>query len=140
MNTNRLLGIYIFSRDLETTLAFYELIGLPIDRISGFFARSTLPGGGMIEFGTDELTHSYDPGWARPAGLSNNTINLEVDSSEAVDSVYASLVKAGHRGHLPPCDPPWQARFAIVIDPDGNLVGLHSPRSLEADQQRESGS
>jgi catechol 2,3-dioxygenase-like lactoylglutathione lyase family enzyme len=140
MSAQRLLGIYIFSQDLERTLAFYELIGLPIDRISDFFARATLPEGGMIEFGTDELTHSYDPGWIRPAGLSNNTINLEVASREAVDSIYSTLVDAGHRGHLPPCDPPWQARFAIVIDPDDNLVGLHSPRSLEADQQRERGS
>ena len=136
---NRLLGIYIFSQNLESTLAFYELIGLPIDRISGVFARATMPGGTMIEFGTDELTHTYDPSWVQPTGLSNNTINLEVASVESVDSTYAALVEAGHRGHLPPFDAPWQARFAIVIDPDGNPVGLHSPRSLNDDQQRERG-
>lgn len=137
MTDLRLLGIYVFSKNLDATLGFYRKVGLEIEKISGMFARATMAGGGMIEFGTDELTHSYDPGWARPDGNSNNTINLELASREAVDSTFAALVSDGYIGHLAPCDPPWQARFAIMIDPDGNFVGLHSPRSLEGDRSRE---
>ena len=137
MNQPRLLGIYVFSANLGETLKFYRLLGLPVDEISEMFARATLPGGGMIEFGTDTLTHSYDPDWQRPDGLSNNTINIELASAQAVDATFTAAVEAGYRGHLAPCDPPWQARFAIVLDPDGILVGLHSPRELPADQQRE---
>lgn len=137
MNQPRLLGIYVFSENLEETLKFYRLLGLSVDKISDMFARATLPGGGMIEFGTDQLTHSYDPGWRRPDGASNNTINIELASAQAVDATFAAAVAAGYSGHLAPCDPPWQARFAIVLDPDGNFVGLHSPRELAADQQRE---
>lgn len=55
-------------------------------------------------------------GWTRPDGNSNNTINLELASRQDVDSTYAALVNDGYTGHLAPCDPPWQARFAIVID------------------------
>ena len=137
MTQPRLLGIYVFSADLDATLKFYRLIGLPVDQISDMFARATLPGGGMIEFGTDVLTHSYDPNWQRATDLSNNTINIELASAEVVDDTFAAAVTAGYTGHLPPCDPPWQARFAILIDPDGNLVGLHSPRDVEEDRQRE---
>ncbi len=137
MNQPRLLGIYVFCANLDDTLAFYRLLGLPVDKISDMFARATLPGGGMIEFGTDNLTHSYDPQWQRTDGLSNNTINIELESAQVVDATFAAAVEAGHIGHLAPCDPPWQARFAIVLDPDGNLVGLHSPRDLKTDQQRE---
>lgn len=28
----------------------------------------------------------------------------------------------------PPTDMPWGQRFAIVLDPDGNRVGLKAPR------------
>jgi predicted enzyme related to lactoylglutathione lyase len=30
-----------------------------------------------------------------------------------------------------------EGRFAIVDDPDGNIVGLHSPRDRESERQRE---
>lgn len=139
MTDLRMLGIYVFSENLDATLAFYRKVGLKVDKISDSFARATMPGGGMIEFGTDELTHSYDPGWTRPDGNSNNTINLELASRDAIDSTFAALLDDGYIGHLPPCDPPWQARFAIVMDPDGNFVGMHSPRSVESDRKRESG-
>ncbi|NJN51871.1 MAG: hypothetical protein HC809_08970 [Gammaproteobacteria bacterium] len=59
-----MLGVYLFVKDLEVALGFYELLGLSIERVS--------------------------------------------------DATYARLVSAGQRGHLAPCDPPWQARFAIV--------------------------
>jgi catechol 2,3-dioxygenase-like lactoylglutathione lyase family enzyme len=132
-----LLGIYLFVRDLEKSLEFYEQLGLSIDRVSSFFARATMPNGAMIEFGTAELTRSYDPHWLEPAGPGTNTINFELASREAVDETYGTLIAAGYKDHLPPCDPLWQARFAIVDDPDGNVVGLHSPRDREGDRARE---
>jgi uncharacterized glyoxalase superfamily protein PhnB len=135
----KLLGIYVFAKDLPETLAFYRLIGLPIEEVSDVFARSTLPLGGMIEFGSSELTKSYDPEWSQSEGLSNNTINIELESRDVVNKVYSALVEAGYAGHLAPCDAPWQARFAIVDDPNGNPVGLHSPRNVDADRWRERG-
>jgi uncharacterized glyoxalase superfamily protein PhnB len=132
-----LLGVYLFVRDLEAALGFYGLLGLSIERVSKLFARATTPDGPTIELGTRELTLSYDPHWEEPTGPGTNTINFELASREAVDEMYERLVAAGHRGHLAPCDPPWQARFAIVDDPDGNIIGLHSPRDRRAERQRE---
>ena len=134
-----LLGVYLFVKDLDSTLAFYQLLGLSIEKVSRGFARSTMPNGATIEFGAAELTRSYDPNWKDPTGPGTNAINFELPSREAVDATYERLVAAGYRGHLSPCDPPWQARFAIVDDPDGNIVGLHSPRDREAERERERG-
>jgi len=112
---------------------------LSVERVSPVFARAATPCGASSEFGCAELTQSYDPSWQQPSGPGTNAINFELASREAVDATYQALVAAGHNGHLAPCDPPWQARFAIVDDPDGNVVGLHSPRDRNADRKRERG-
>ena len=134
-----LLGVYLFVQDMPATLAFYKLLGLQIEEVSDVFARATMPNGATVEFGTAELTRSYDPNWQEPSGPSSNTINFELASREAVDAMYQKLTNAGYTGHLAPCDPPWQSRFAIVDDPDGNVVGLHSPRDRAGDRKREVG-
>jgi catechol 2,3-dioxygenase-like lactoylglutathione lyase family enzyme len=134
-----LLGVYLFVRDLDASLDFYRLLGLPIEQVSPVFARATLPNGAAIEFGCAELTRSYDPNWQEPTGPGTNTINFELPSRKAVDETYHAVVEAGYSAHLAPCDPPWEARFAIVDDPDGNVIGLHSPRDRESDRRRESG-
>jgi uncharacterized glyoxalase superfamily protein PhnB len=126
-----LYGVYLFVNDMTATLDFYQRLGLTVDVISPVFARADLPGGGCIEFGAARLTRSYDPHWQEPSGPPTNTINFELQSVEAVDEMYRALTAAGYTGHLAPCDPPWQSRFAIVNDPDGNLIGLHSPRTRE---------
>lgn len=135
-----LLGVYLFVRDLDATVGFYAGLGLSIEKVSPVFARASLPSGAAIEFGTAELTRSYDPAWQAPSGPATNTINFELASRDAVDATYRRLVEAGAAGQLAPCDPPWQARFAIVVDPDGNLVGLHSPRDRDAERRREGAS
>ena len=124
----RLYNIYLFVADMAATLAFYRLLGLQVDEISETFARAELGNDTCMEFGTAELTRSYDPNWREPAGVSTNTIGFELATPAAVDALYKELVSAGYRGHLAPCDPPWQSRFALVDDPDGNVVALHSPR------------
>ena len=126
-------GIYLFVGDMPATLAFYRRLGLEIDEVSDTFARADMSNGACIEFGTAELTRSYDPDWREPDGPGTNTINFGLASREAVDAMYAALTGDGHHGHLAPCDPPWRSRFALVDDPDGNVVGLHSPRTREGE-------
>lgn len=132
-----LLGVYLFVRDLSAALAFYRMLGLQIEEVSDDFARATMSNGATLEFGTAALTRSYDPNWQEPNLPGTNTINFELASREAVDAMYEKLTGAGYTAHLAPCDPPWEARFAIVDDPNGNIVGLHSPRNREGDRRRE---
>ncbi len=129
-------GIYLFVKDLRQSVSFYELLGMDVETVGDAFARSAW-GDLVLEFGTAELTLSYDPNWAEPGLPGNCTISLEFDSDSTVDEVYDLAVNAGHASQLPPCTPPWQARFAILIDPDGNYVGLHGPRDLAADRENE---
>jgi len=131
-------GIYVFVDALPKTIAFYELLGFALERVSADLARTQAADGLLLEFGTAALTTSYDPAWVRPGSRAKATIALELGSRAEVDAMFARVVAAGHSGHLAPCDPPWGSRFAIVEDPDGNFIGLHSTRDLHADRARES--
>lgn len=125
------IAVYLFVKDMATTLAFYRRLGLAIpDGGDGTFTRAEMPGGISIEFGTAAITRGYDPNWREPSGPSTNTLNFSLASRQAVDEMYADLTAAGYTGHLPPIDAFWGSRFAIIDDPDGNIVGLHSPRDL----------
>jgi catechol 2,3-dioxygenase-like lactoylglutathione lyase family enzyme len=127
----RLYGIYLFVRDMDATLDFYRRLGLSIDVISPVFARAGLGDGTCIEFGSALITRSYDPNWQEPRGPSTNTINLQLASGQAVDDAYVALTAAGYGGHLGPIDAPWGSRFALLDDPNGNVVGLHGPRTRD---------
>jgi hypothetical protein len=117
----------MFSRDLAETIAFYRLLGFEIEEVSPDFARARVDGGPTIEFGTAAITRTYDPSWQEPQGPGTNTLRIGLASREAVDAKYRELTDAGYRGHLAPIDAPWRERFALVDDPDENVIGLHSP-------------
>lgn len=137
MNTPTFRGLYLFVDDLPETVLFYERLGFDVERISEVFARASAANGFLLEFGTAELTRSYDAAWRPPGTPTKSTINLELGAREAVDRTFERMVQNGYVGHLAPCDPPWETRFAILEDPDGNYIGLHSTRDLHADRERE---
>ncbi len=131
------IGLYLFVKDIEATSAFYSALGLEIEHVSGMFGRATLEGEVLLEFGTNQLTKSYDPNFEEPMSLSKGTINFELASASAVETKFEQLAQLGYVGHLSPIDAPWQASFAIIEDPDGNYVGLHSPRDRKVERARE---
>jgi uncharacterized glyoxalase superfamily protein PhnB len=110
-----------------------------VEKVSNAFGRALIGDEVVLELGTDELTKSYDPKFVSPARISKGTMNFELESPNAVDEKFEQLVELGYTAHLEPTDAEWQARFAVILDPDGNQVGLHSPRSLDDDRQREQG-
>ena len=134
-----LRGVYLFSSSVERTVKFYQLLGLTVEVVSEDFARFTWSNGTTLEIGSEKLTASYDPRWQEPGSPSKNTISFEFTKSDEVDVVHDRMIAAGYRSQLAPCIPPWKARFAIINDPDGNIVGLHGPRSVDADRKREGG-
>ena len=133
----RLLGVYLFVQDVAASAAFYEVLGLEVEVVSDMLGRAQSDCGATIEFGTSSLTRSYDPDWQPPGPLAKNTIGLELESRAAVDYVFGAAMNAGYEGQVAPCDPPWGARFAVVVDPDGNQVALHSPRDRSDERRRE---
>ena len=124
-------GLHFWVRDMEASLAFYRLVGLPIaDDAQGEFVNITLPGGRDFAFGTYGLTRQYDAGFAAPSsgGKSAVALQFNVESRAAVDEMFERLTGAGYAGHLAPFDAFWRARYCEVMDPDGNVVGFHSPQ------------
>ena len=122
-----LKGVHLFVRDMSAALEFYALLGLVPSRAGDEFAHIDLPGGQSIELGTYALTKSYDPGWAEPTGSGTNALQFALASRDAVDELFARITAAGYVGRLAPLDAFWGARYAEVCDPDGNVLGFHSP-------------
>ncbi|HTO69479.1 MAG TPA: VOC family protein [Myxococcota bacterium] len=124
----KLTGLHFFVRDLGKTIAFYRRLGLefPAGAENGAFVGITHDGVDLA-FGTYALTRGYDRRFVEPSGASPNCLQFSVASRAETDRIYAELTAAGHEGHLAPHDAFWGARYAEVIDPDGNLVGFQSP-------------
>ncbi len=125
----KLYGVHLFVRDMAASLAFYRRLGLafPGDADRQPHVAIELDGGFELSFGTLALTHGYDPAFREPRGGSPNSLQLSVPARRDVDRIYAELTAAGYSGHLAPHDAFWGARYAVVDDPDGNVVGFQSP-------------
>ena len=126
-------------RDMDASLAFYRALGVDIPESAIWRTASgahhvdlSMPGGLIVHFDSAALARVYDRGWREPSGTgTRNVLGFRVSSREEVDRIHSRLTGLGHRSAQPPYDAFWGARYAIVEDPDGNHVGLMSPRDPE---------
>lgn len=88
---------------------------------------ATLDGGVALAWDTVETIRSFDPDYQPASGGHRIALAFVKDSPAEVDAAYATLVAAGHEGHVPPFDAFWGQRYATVLDPDGNAVDLFAP-------------
>ena len=138
----RLASLHLFVKDMSASVTFYRHLGLSIPDHSiwsvqgkGHHTEIPLPDGFVLELDSIELTKGYDKQWQDPVGPSRNLIMFSLPSRPDVDTLHDELAAMGYGSHLVPMDAFWGARYAVVYDPDGNLVGLMSPRS--SDRQRQ---
>jgi catechol 2,3-dioxygenase-like lactoylglutathione lyase family enzyme len=123
----RLSSVNLFVRDMGAALAFYRRLGLQIPAGLDQDVHVEVQSGGFrLEFDTQALTRAYDPDWRPATGGNACVLQFLLPSREAIDTLHADLVAAGFRSRLEPFDAFWGARYACVLDPDGNLVGLTS--------------
>lgn len=113
--------------DMQSTLAFYRLLGLAIGPVDEGEPNVDieLPGGMTIGFLTEFMARHANPTYVSPIGASLN-LQFLCSSSAEVDATHAKLVGAGHQSHAEPWDAPWGQRFARVVDPDGRIVNLYA--------------
>jgi uncharacterized glyoxalase superfamily protein PhnB len=112
------------SRDMDAALRFYRLLGLDIpDYKDEPFVEVITPNGYRISWNSLEMTKSIDPDWVTPVGQ-RMTLAFKCDTPAGVDALYQQIVAGGYAGHKPPWDAFWGQRYAVVVDPDGNLVDL----------------
>jgi len=124
--------INLVVRDMAAMVEFYERLGVefrptfsPWDRHHRSFAASSEVEGFDFDLDSTAFVPQWDEGW--PPGTIGPVFGFRLASNEAVDSTYDDLVAAGYDSQQPPWDAPFGARYAVVVDPDGNSVGLMGP-------------
>ena len=121
--------VNIVVRDMEATAAFYALLGL--DLSDGGMTewaphhRGCRTDGADVDLDSEAFAAVWDTGWPGGSGV---VLGFRVPTRDDVDRLYAELTAAGHAGQQEPYDAFFGARYAVVVDPEGNAVGLMSPR------------
>ena len=118
-----MLGIEV--HDMAESIRFYRLLGwdIPDPEPGHPYHEITLDSGLRISWNDVEMAKGIDAAWEPGAGHRLG-MAFKSDSPAEVDERYAEILAAGFQGHLPPWDAFWGQRYAIVKDPDGNLVDL----------------
>ena len=126
MATPNLLGMVV--QDMAKALAFYRLLGLdiPAEADGEGHVEYVTPGGFRIAWDTLAVIESFDGPRTPPVGHRMGLAFL-CDDPVDVDERYAAVTAAGYAGHKAPWDAFWGQRYAVVVDPDGNLVDLFAP-------------
>ena len=126
--------VNLFVADMDASVAFYRLLELDVPDPFEWPAGS---GAQHVEIHTNDdcylaldnhpqariWNNQFDP----DRGQGNAVVGLLVDSREDVDRLYRKVLAAGWAVGQDPYDAFWGSRYAIVIDPDGNQVGIKSP-------------
>jgi uncharacterized glyoxalase superfamily protein PhnB len=125
----RFFGVHITVSDIVASAEFYRKVGLPLPDPSGIaeHVEIDLGNGVHLALSTELVARMYDPGWRPPSGPPGSALQFQLPSRDAVDEMYLTLTSAGYHGHLAPIDAFWGNRYAEVDDPDGTIVGFHSP-------------
>jgi catechol 2,3-dioxygenase-like lactoylglutathione lyase family enzyme len=124
-----LVGIVV--KDMAAALRFYRTLGLdvPVEADSEAHVEYVTPGGFRLAWDTLELMKSLEDSWTVPSGHRMG-LAFKCQSPDEVDKLYERVIKEGYQGHKPPWNAFWGQRYAVVVDPDGNLIDLFA--SLEA--------
>jgi len=84
------------------------------------------PNGYRLAWDTEALIKGLLPDWEEPRGHRIHLAFL-VDSPAEVDEVHARVVAAGYTSRRDSHDAFWGQRYATLMDPDGNPVGVFAP-------------
>ncbi|HET7668582.1 MAG TPA: VOC family protein [Mycobacterium sp.] len=115
----------VFASDLDRSIHFYRLLGLPVPDAEMPHVAVDLPGGNRLSLDTEETISGMHPGWTAPSSPhSRLALAVGVGSPAEVDALFQKVTAAGHAGPLAPYDAPWGMRYATVADPDGNWVDV----------------
>ncbi|MBB6637536.1 VOC family protein [Cohnella thailandensis] len=122
--TVKLKRVSIFVEQMQRALDFYRMLGLEIPESANEKHHVDVEHNGLrLSFGTWESAQVMFDGHVEPAGY-RMEIAFQFDSRDALDDLYRQMTEHGYIGHREPRDMPWGERFAIVKDPDGNLISL----------------
>lgn len=124
----------LICNDMEATISFYRLLGLDIPDNSVWRTETgphhvevKMPNGFELAFDSNALAAVYNSGSMQHTNSgTRNVISFRVQSSNKVDSICEKLKNLGHPVSQEPYNTFWGSRYAIIEDPDGNLIGIMS--------------
>jgi catechol 2,3-dioxygenase-like lactoylglutathione lyase family enzyme len=116
----------IATKDMAASLRFYRLLGFPVPEGAEAEGHVELDLGGFrLAWDTVEILRDVFDGWEDATGH-RIELAFHCGTRDDVDAVYARMTGAGHRGHKAPWDAFWGQRYAVIVDPDGNLLSLYA--------------
>ena len=127
--------------DIDASADFYRLLGLALPEAhpwppgsSAVHLEGEMPNGSSFSLNNLEMARLWHAGVGEGGSKGNasrsggrTVIGFHLPSPDAVDETYARVLAAGYAGPQEPYDAFWGARYAVVVDPDGNHVGLMGP-------------
>ena len=118
-----LVGIAV--RDMAESLRFYRRLGMDIAEGADAEPHMEVDLGGVrFAWDTVEVLRGVYEEWIEQPVGHRVELAFACDSAADVDATYSHLVEQGYHGHKEPWDAFWGQRYAIVVDPDGNLISL----------------
>lgn len=116
--------VSIVVADMKKSLDFYRLLGFDIPETGNNEHHVEVRQGGCrLAFDPQEAMKSVLGKWETPTGH-RVEIAFLCDSKDILDELYKKVIDSGYAGYLEPLDMAWGERYAMVEDPDGNLISL----------------
>ncbi|MGG1551363.1 VOC family protein [Paenibacillus ferrarius] len=120
----KLKRVAIYVEEMKRALDFYRVLGLAIpDGADELHHVDVEQEGIVLAFDMVESVKRVFEDWEDPVGY-RTELAFQFSSTEALDDVYRQLTTLGYDGFLKPQDTPWGERYAIIKDPDNNLISL----------------
>lgn len=117
-----MVGIVV--QDMKRALDFYRVLGFDIPEEMNKEPHVEVNQEGVrLAFDTKEMAKAVYGGWENPNGHRVELAFL-CEDADALNSLYEKIVVCGYSSHREPWDAFWGQRYAIVKDPDGNLISL----------------
>jgi catechol 2,3-dioxygenase-like lactoylglutathione lyase family enzyme len=117
--------VLIVVDNMARSLTFYEHLGFkfPAESFAEQHVEVELPGGVRVFWNLVDSVRHFAPDY-QPAAHGRLALGFQFDTPDEVDAMFYKLRSLGYRCDRTPWDAPWGQRYAVVYDPDGNLVDL----------------
>jgi predicted lactoylglutathione lyase len=125
-----MIGLIV--QDMRKSLEFYRQLGLAIPEGSEEQTHVEVKMGSGLTFFLDSRPSRWDPGFVRKddqgrmkaSDSYSSILEFYLKTQDAVDAKYKELTSLGYQGHRAPYETSFGMYFALINDPDGNIILL----------------
>jgi predicted enzyme related to lactoylglutathione lyase len=117
--------ISVVTQDMAKSLAFYQnIFTIPAGLEGEGHVEITLENGLRFAWDTVAVMQSFEPHYTF---VPKQVGAFLCDNAADVDKKFNDLISKGGKGVKEPWDAFWGQRYALLADPDGNVLDLFSP-------------